>query len=188
MKKRISSLALVLTTLVLAACVQVPVENKSRANQLAVSSVRDLPVSYAQGSLFSLSPKYVKEASLKAEQTQAVYALYSNAIVKDLQQNNFVNTPSSSLAAFYVGFGVALTEDFSDEKINQKFGISPGLPNQENLKKGSVLIYIEDAKTGERVWRGIAQGFAHEGLSLEQKKQRTETVVAAVMKQFYQTN
>ncbi|MCW8834111.1 MAG: DUF4136 domain-containing protein [Colwellia sp.] len=188
MKKIISLLTTVLITFTLAACVQVPVENQSRANQLAVSSVRDLPITYPVGSLFSLSPKYVKVTSLKAEQTQKIYALYTNVIIENLQQNHFENTTSPTLAAFHVGFGIALTEDFSDEKINQKFGVSPGLPEQESLKKGSVLIYIEDAQTGERVWRGIVQGFAHENLSPEQREQRAETIVAAVLKQFYQTN
>ncbi|OUR62971.1 hypothetical protein A9Q74_01785 [Colwellia sp. 39_35_sub15_T18] len=188
MEKTTSLIALVFTTLTLAACVQVSVENPSRAKQLAISSVRDLPLSYPKGSLFSLSPKYVKETSLKAKQTQTIYQLYTNAIEADLQQNGFVNTKVLTQANFYVGFGIALTEDFSDDKINKKFGISPGLPEQDNLKKGSFLIYIENAQTGERVWRGIAQGFANEKLSTEQRVQRTETIVATVMKQFYQTN
>jgi len=181
-------MALVITTLTLAACVQMSVENPSKANQLAISSVRDLPASYPKGSLFSLSPRYIEETSLKAKQTQIIYQLYTNAIEADLQQNGFVNTRVLTQADFYVGFGIALTKDFSDDKINEKFGISPGLPEQDDFKKGSFLIYIENAKTGERVWRGIAQGFADEKLSPEQRVQRTEIIVATVMKQFYQTN
>lgn len=187
MKKNISLLVF-LSMWALVACVQVPVEKNSRANQLAISSVRDLPVSYPEGSIFSLSPKYVKETSLKTEQTQAIYQFYSRAIVRDLQNNGFVNTLSAVQPAFYVGFGLALTDDFSDDIIIEKFGISPGLSEQNNLMKGSFLIYIEDASTGEQVWRGIAQAFAHKDLSAEQRKQRTERVVSEVMKQFYQTN
>jgi len=59
------------------------------------------------------------------------------------------------------------------------------LPEKSNLKKGSFLIYIEDAITGQRVWRGIAQGFVHNKLTPEQRRQRTATVVANVMTQFY---
>lgn len=188
MTKTIKLFLVVVTTCTLAACVQVPVEHNNRANQLAVSSVRDIAINYPQGSLFSLSPKYVQETSLKASQTQAVYQLYTNAIVTDLQQNGFISTQLPLKSAFHVGFGIALTSDFSDEKLNEKFGISPGLPEQKNLKKGSFLIYIEDAQTGQRVWRGIAQGFAHEKLSTEERVQRAEKVVFAVMKQFYQTN
>jgi len=183
-----SLLALVIISLTLSACVQVTPERNKNNNQLAISSVRDLPNIYSQRSLFSLSPKYVKETSLKAKQTQAIYQLYTNTIVNDLQQNGFEIATGSQQSAFHVGFGIALSNDLSDEKINKKFGVSPGLPERDDLTKGSFLIYIDDAITGQRVWRGIAQGFAHEGITPEQRKQRTAVIVASVMKQFYQTN
>ena len=179
---------LVIITLELSACVQVTPEPKKNNSQLAISSVRDLPFTYPPKSLFSLSPKYVKETSLKAKQTQAVYQLFTNTIVNDLQQNGFEITPKGQQAAFHVGFGIAMSDDLSDEKINKKFGVSPGLPEKDDLTKGSFLIYIEDAVTGQRVWRGAAQGFAHEGVTMEQRQQRTAVIVASVMKQFYQTN
>lgn len=188
MKKKSSLLTLAFMTLSLSACVQVTPELKQNNNQLAISSVRDLPISYPQGSVFSLSPKYVKETSLKAEQTQAVYQLYSKAIVDDLTNNGFVREEVAGRSVFYVGFGVALSDDFSDDKINDKFGVTPGLSEKSDLRKGSFLIYIDDAVTGQRVWRGIAQGFANTELTLAQRKQRTAAVVANVMKQFYQTN
>ena len=188
MKKNISLLMILLSSLVIIGCVQVTPELKQNNNQLAISSVRDLPVSYPQGSVFSLSPKYVKETSLKAEQTQAAYQIYSKAIVENLTKHGFIKGNSVQQGAFYVGFGVALSDDFSGEKISDKFGVTPGLPEKPDLRKGSFLIYIEDAVTGQRVWRGIAQGFAHTELTLIQRKQRTAIVVANVMKQFYQTN
>lgn len=179
---------ILLSSLVIIGCVHVTPEHKKNNNQLAISSVRDSPVSYPRGSLFSLSPKYVKETFLKAEQIQAIYQLYSKAIVNDLTKNGFINGQTVQQAAFYVGFGVVLSDDFSDDKISDKFGVTPGLPKKSDLRKGSFLIYIEDAVTGQRVWRGIAQGFANTELTLTQRKQRTAKVVANVMKQFYQTN
>jgi len=188
MNKVMNLLTLVIITLTLSACVQVTPEPEKNNNQLAISSVRDLPFTYSQGSLFSLSPKYVKETSLKAKQTQAVYQLFTNTIVNDLQKNGFEIARNGQQAAFHVGFGIALSNDLSDDKINEKFGISPGLPEKDDLTKGSFLIYIVDAITGKRVWRGIAQGFANEGVTVEQRQQRTAVIVASVMKQFYQTN
>lgn len=188
MNKVINLLVLVFITLTLSACVQVTPEPKQNNNQLAISSVRDLPFSYPPSSSFLLSPKYVEETSLKAKQTQAVYQLYTNAIVNDLQTNGFTMTQSGQQAAFHVGFGIALSDDLSDDKINKKFGVSPGLPEKSDLNKGSFLIYIEDAITGQRVWRGIAQGFAQDGITVEQRQQRAAVIVASVMKQFYQTN
>lgn len=188
MKKVMNLLALAFITLTLSACVQVTPEPKQNNNQLAITSVRDLPFSYPPSSAFSLSPKYVKETSLKAKQTQAIYQLYTNTIIKDLQKNSFVMAQSGQQAAFHVGFGIALSDDLSDDKINEKFGVSPGLPEKADLNKGSFLIYIEDAITGQRVWRGIAQGFAQDGITVEQRQQRAAVVVTSVMKQFYQSN
>lgn len=186
MQKNISLFIILLSSLVTVGCVQVIPEHS--ANQFAISSVRDLPVSYPKGSIFVLSPKYVKETSLKPEQTQAVYNLYNDAIVNNLIENGYVKGQARQQATFYVGFGIALSNDLSDEKISDKFGVTPGLPGKAALKKGSFLLYIEDAAIGQRVWRGIVQGFADTNLTPMQRHQRAATVVENVMKQFYQTN
>ncbi|WP_057830443.1 DUF4136 domain-containing protein [Colwellia sp. TT2012] len=188
MKKNISLTIVLFSSLLVSACVTVPLEPQAKRNQLAISSVRDIPISYSPGSTFSLAPQYVKETSLKAEQTQAVYKLYADAIISDLMKHGFYNTRNAENTTFYVGFGVALASDLSDETINHEFGITPGLPGRDGLKKGSFLIYIEDARTGKKVWRGAVQGFVHEDSNEAQKIYRTAAIVSRVMKQFYATN
>lgn len=188
MKKNISVAIVLLSSLFITACVTVPQEPQVNKNQLAISSVRDIPISYLVGSKFSLAPKYVKETSLKAEQTQKVYKLYADAIVADLKEHGFTENSDPRVAEFHVGFGIALASDLSDKTINEKFGITPGLPSNDELKKGSFLVYIEDAQTGQKVWRGAAQGFAHEELDESQRQQRAASIVKRVMNQFYVTN
>lgn len=188
MKKNISLAIALFSGLFVSACVTVPQEPQVNKNQLAISSVRDIPISYSQGSQFSLAPKYVEETSLKEEQTQSVYKLYADAIVADLNSHGFKNTDSANNSAFHVGFGIALASDLSDKTINEKFGITPGLPSNGSLKKGSFLIYIEDARTGKKVWRGAVQGFAHEDINETEREQRAAAIVSRVMKQFYATN
>ena len=188
MKKNISLAVALFTSLIVSACVTVSQEKQVNKNQLAISSVRDIPISYSRGSLFSLAPKYVKETSLKPEQTQTAYKFYANAIVADLKKHGFKNTDDASNSVFHVGFGIALASDLSDETINDKFGITPGLPDNDEFRKGSFLIYIEDALTGDKVWRGAVQGFAHEDISDTEREQRTAAIVSRVMKQFYATN
>jgi len=188
MKTKFSVAIALLSSLFITACVTVPQEPQVNKNQLAISSVRDIPISYFKGSLFSLAPKYVKETSLKPEVTQSIYKLYADAIIADLSEHDFVNTVDAKSAEFHVGFGIALESDLSDKTINEKFGITPGLPSNDTLKKGSFLVYIADARTGKKVWRGAAQGFAHEGSSEEEQKQRAAGIVKRVMAQFYVTN
>ncbi|MBL4899243.1 MAG: DUF4136 domain-containing protein [Colwellia sp.] len=188
MKRNIRLFIILLSSWVVIGCVQVTPEQQQNNTQLAISSVRDLPVSYSPGSLFSLVPKYAKETSLTAEQTQAIYHFYSKALTADLISNGYIKRQTMQQAAFYVGFGIVLSDDLSDDKISEQFGVTPGLSEKSELMKGSFLIYIEDAVTGQKVWRGIAQGFANTELTSKQRQQRTAKIVANVMKQFYQTN
>ena len=188
MKKNITVAIALLSSLFISACVTVQVQPQVNKNQLAISSVRDIPISYSPGSTFSLAPKYIKATSLKIEQTQAIYKLYADAIIADLMKHGFYNTKNANNSAFYVGFGVALASDLSDKTINDEFGITPGLPGNDDLKKGSFLIYIEDARTGKKVWRGAVQGFAHEDANESEREHRTAAIVCRVMKQFYATN
>jgi hypothetical protein len=188
MKLNISLTLAFATSLLMSACVTVPQKPQVNKNQLAISSVRDIPISYSQGSQFSLAPKYIEDTSLKAEQTQTIYKLYADAITADLSSHGFNNSNDASNSAFHVGFGIALASDLSDQTISDKFGITPGLPSSDELKKGSFLIYIEDARTGKRVWRGAAQGFAHDEMNKDKREQRAAAIVSRVMKQFYATN
>ncbi|TPH15090.1 DUF4136 domain-containing protein [Litorilituus lipolyticus] len=185
---KLFKLCLAIVSVSLIGCVQVEPEAPSKQSNLAISSVRDLPVSYPQGSVFSLDPKYVEETSLKAEQTQNIYKQYSDAIIQELEKNGFRYNSTTKAAAFHVGFGIALASDLSDETINEKFGVTPGLPASEGLDKGSFLIYIEDTQMMKKVWRGAVQGFAHKELDASERKTRTEHIVHMVMKQFYATN
>ncbi len=175
-------------SLVVSACVTVEKAPTENQNQLAISSVRDIPISYALGSQFSLAPKYVKETSLKAEQIQSIYKLYADAIIKELSNHGFQHSNNSGDSVFHVGFEIALTSDLSDQKLSEEFGIAPGLPDSKTFKKGSFLIYIEDTLTSQKVWRGAVQGFAHENIDETEKEQRVAAIVSRVLAQFYATN
>lgn len=187
MNKHICLAITLLTSFLIVSCVQVPQEQAGKKNNLAISSVRDIPLTYPQGSQFSLSPQYVKETSLKKQQTQDIYEVYASAIINNLKENGFTDSESPNVD-FHVGFGIALANDLSDQTINEKFGVTPGLPNSEGLEKASFLIYIEDAKTGKKVWRGAAQGFVHEEFTTDERQQRAKDIVKNVMKQFHTTN
>ena len=169
----------------LSACVQVIKPSTKTDSQLALSSVWDLPIKYPVGSTFSLSPKYVKDASLNPKQTEVIYQLYANAISESFSKKGYRFVKNNSSVDFYVGFGVALTKDLSDQRISEKFGIIPGLSNNKNLDKGSFLMYVEDAKSNRRLWRGAVQGFVQEGFNSAERKERTEAVVKMILVQFF---
>ena len=63
MKKNISFAVALFSCLFVSACVTVPQEKPVNKNQLAISSVRDIPISYAQGSQFSFCLLYTSDAA-----------------------------------------------------------------------------------------------------------------------------
>jgi len=171
--------------MILTACVQVVQDPDERGSALAVSSVWDVPTKYPAGSTFSLSPKYVKGTSLKPEQIKAIYQLYAEAIVDKFSSYDYHFTENTNDADFSIGFAIALSEDLSDKMISEKFGVTPGLQIKEYMKKGSFLMYVEDVRRTQRIWRGAVQGFVQEDFSSAERKQRTDNIVQMVLSQYF---
>ncbi len=178
----------VMASMLLVGCVNEPLIPSLPNNQLAISSIQDKSITYQKNSLFALDPKYIKKNSLKPSEVQAIYKRYADAIISDLTLHGYNYSENYDETAFHVGFGLALTSDVSDQTINDKFGLSPGLNNEQGFTKGSFLIYVEDASSGQNVWRGVAQGFVHEDSKASEKSQRAAVVVSKVLQQFYATN
>lgn len=172
-----------LLLVLISGCVVVTDKAEKNQTQLAISSVWDIPTSFPTGSTFLLSPKYIDDASLNAQQQKNIYQLYANAISMSLEERGFIETPEN--ADFHVGFAVALANDLNDKTIEERFGVTPGLHESNELEKGSFLIYVENADTRQRVWRGTAQGFIQEGYSKVERKARTFKVVNMLLSQFY---
>ncbi|WP_448553652.1 DUF4136 domain-containing protein [Thalassotalea montiporae] len=172
-------------TLLVSACVQTvqPTDkDQVRQSQLAISSVRDMPISYAKGAKFSLSPKFINASFSQAEQA-SIYESYSKAINQALLAAGYQPSDNGQ-GEFTVVYGLALQQDLPDSKISEEFGVLPGLSSAERLEKGSFLIYIEDNITNQRIWRGAVQGFVHQDFSPAQREQRAVTVVNSVLSSF----
>lgn len=184
MRQYFPQLLVIIFSTALVACVQVTPVPKTNKSQLATSSVRDAAINYAQGDTFALAPQYLDEISFDIKQQENIYSLYGNAIIESLNAKGFVK--ATSAPNFIVGYGVALSADLSDQTINALFGVTPGLQNNEkSIAKGSFLIYIKDAQSGQRVWRATVQGFVQDELTQEQRQIKAATVVNAALSQFY---
>jgi hypothetical protein len=186
--RKMNRLTLLLTSFLLAllsACVQTIEPADTRHAQLAISSVRDMQIRYPQGSGFALSPKHLQEVSLKPKQVQKIYQLYSDAIVRYMQNQGYYYMPHNSQAKFHVEFAIALSDDLNDQVISDKFGVTPGLQEKDNLEKGSFLIAIKDAEIEQRVWRGAVQGFIQEDYTSAEREGRAGSIVEMVLAQFF---
>ncbi|MAG75302.1 MAG: hypothetical protein CL811_00970 [Colwelliaceae bacterium] len=185
---RVIASCLVMT---LIGCVQINSEadySALKREQLASSSVTDIEKQYEQGSKFTVSPVYLYSAKLRTEELEKVYEVYERAIVKRLSDAGYHFSSDAQASDFVIGFALALEADFSDETINEQFGVSPGLTVLEDLEKGSFLIYIQDIESHQRIWRGAVQGFVHEELSPVQREHRASKIVDSVLSQYIASN
>jgi len=87
---------------------------------------------------------------------------------------------------FSVGFGLALKEGFSDQKLAEKFGVMLGLPEKVNLEKGNFIIFIKDSNSRSIVWRGAVQEFIDVRLDKNERIAKTSNVVNSLLLHFYQ--
>lgn len=183
MTKYVTPISLVCLIL-LSACVQVTPVEADKSTQLAVSSATDMQVSYEEGDGFALTPQYLEEVSISETEQKNIYDIYGKAIANNMRSKGFVDASSKESARFNVGYGIALSKDLSDSKINEIFGVTPGLPSIQSFEKGSFLVYVEDVSMQKIVWRGTVQGFAQNHLTPAERADKTQTIVDSVLKQF----
>jgi len=164
-------------------CVVVVEQPMQNQNQLAVSSVWDNPTSIAPKSRFFIEPHFLEQVSKKHPEVISVYSSYQQAIVKKISRRNFLL--SNETADYKIVFGIALADDLNDDMIALHFGVTPGLHAQVELLKGSFMMYVEDMRTGQRIWRGTVQGFVQQNTSPEQRGSRAEKVVNLILDQFF---
>lgn len=185
---RLLPLFLLLVAAFLTACVQVPVNTDTKVSNLAVTSVWDIPTKFPVGAKYSISPQHLKKVSNKKGEIKNAYQRYADAIKANFDEHGFQEASNTDTAEFYVRFVLALSEDLDDKTISEKFGITPGLQESQELYKGSILVAINDAKTGQRIWHGAIQGFVQEEATEQEREKRRRYVLNMVLAQFYKSH
>lgn len=182
---RLLKLFLLFVAASLTACVQVPVNSDTKVSNLAVTSVWDIPTQFSQGTKYSISPQHLRKVKNRTGEIKNAYQQYANAIKANLNEHGFQEIQGSDIAELHIQFVLALSEDLDDSRIAEEFGITPGLQESQGLDKGSILIEITDAKTEQRIWHGVIQGFIQEDATEQERQQRRRYLLNMVLAQFY---
>jgi len=170
--------------IMLSGCSQTQPLTNSVENQLAISSVQDAPFYYDKGSRFAIEPKFVSSEIVTQAQEEALYQAVTLHIEQAFAQRGYEFVSTEQSPDFVVKFAVALSKDLTDQMISEHFGVTPGLSDNEALNKASFLIAVDDASSGQRLWRGAAQGFAKEDAKDAHRTTRLKTVINKVLMQF----
>jgi hypothetical protein len=83
-----------------------------------------------------------------------------------------------------VGYFLAAQKVDAGEVSDYYVEFTPQFDQQlKSLDKGSLSVFIFDSKTGEMVWRATADAELDKGASLDQRKERFETVVGWLLEE-----
>ena len=166
MKKMVLALSFVASLFVLAGCSssveQVELQRKA-SRMTVVSSAKPAEVLPAFKT-FTWNDEYSRVLSAINDDSESDIQQYiRNEIIIYLKTKGYEYQPDPIQADVVVGFLFALENDLADQKIQDKFGLLPGMNSQaitdKRYEKGSLLLAVLDTKLEQVYWRSALQGF-----------------------------
>ena len=157
-------------------------------SDVSVVSVQDSAVSVAAGSTFAWLPEAVRFYKDERLGNAPIKSLIENEIVKNLKVKEMNIVDSVNGASYAIAYTAALESSLDDTAIIRRFGLLPGnsqVPqNDNNVEKGSLIIYVFNNKTDEIVWRSAAQVSVRFDMPAKERKERVERVIAKMFQTF----
>jgi hypothetical protein len=178
MKKMLLTLSFILSFFVITGCSSSieKVDQQHKTNLMTVvSSAKPADVLPAFKS-FTWSEEYSRVLSAINDNNEKDIQQYiQNEIIRYLNTKGYVYQPDANQADVVIGFLFALEDDLADQKIQDKFGLLPGIIStgiiDKRYAKGSFLLAVLDARLEKIYWRSAIQGF----VDFEKDKQDENT-------------
>jgi len=171
-------------------CVTESVEKSPsmKFSEAAVISVQDPNAMIVAGSTFSWLPDAVQFYEDDRLKDAPIKSLIENEIVKNLEAKKMNFVESVNGAKYAIAYTAALESSLDDSAIIRRFGLMPGnsqVPqNDDNVEKGTVIIYVFNNKTAEVIWRSAAQVGVQFDTASEQRETNVENVIGEMFKTF----
>lgn len=182
--------SIIFISVLTASCVTETIEKSPsmRFSGAAVIAVQDPNVSVAKASTFAWLTEAVRFYEDERLENEPVKALIEDEIVKNLMAKEMVLVESTKQSKYAIAFTAALESSLDDTAIVSRFGLMPGnsqVPkNDDNVEKGSLIIYVFDNKTDDVIWRSAAQVGVQFDMSVEQRRAGMERVIAEMFQTF----
>jgi hypothetical protein len=171
-------------------CVTETVDTTPRMkfSDTAVVSVKDAGNAIAAGSTIAWQPEAVRFYDDKRLQDAHLKTLIESEIVNNLQAKKMRVVDSTSGASYIIAYAAALESSLDDSAIIQHFGLLPGKApvetDNENVEKGSLIIYVINKKSDRVVWRSAAQAGVQFDATAEQRSARVKQLVSEMFQTF----
>jgi len=152
-----------------------PIEERKMSRMTVVSSAKPADVLPAFRT-FTWSDEYSRVLSAINEESEQDIQLYiRNEIIQYLRSKGYEYQPDPIQADVVIGFLFALEDDLADQKIQDKFGLLPGISSRSvsnaRYEKGSLLLAVLDTRLEQVYWRSAMQGF----VDFEKDRHDTQT-------------
>ncbi|PKF60288.1 DUF4136 domain-containing protein [Psychromonas sp. psych-6C06] len=185
MKKTLLALSMVATIFITAGCSSTAedADQARKATRMTVvSSAKPADVLPAFKT-FTWNEDYNHVLSAVSHESRADIKQYLRAeIIQYLNTKGYVYQPDPIQADVVIGFLFALEDDLADQKIQDKFGLLPGVSNSgitdKRYAKGTFLVAVLDNKATMTYWRSAMQGFVN--LEQDRKDESTDHIQAVL--------
>ncbi len=177
-------------SLITASCVTETVDspNSMRFSDTAVIAVQDPNIFVTRGSTFAWLPDAVHFYDDKRLENAPIKTLLEKEITRNLLAKEVILVESVNGAKFAIGYTAALESSLDDNTIIRRFGLLPGnsqVPKDDsNIEKGTLIIYVFENSTNDIVWRSAAQMGVKFDMSIDQREQRVQSIVAEMFQSF----
>ncbi|MBE9563652.1 MAG: DUF4136 domain-containing protein [Proteobacteria bacterium] len=179
----------ILMSMATVSCVTETIESPGmKFPETAVVSVQDPNIFVTKGSTIAWLPEAVRFYKDERLQNSPIKSLIEKEIVKNIIAKEMIYVDSVNGARFAIAYTAALESSLDDVAIIRNFGLLPGnaqVPkDDENIEKGTLVVYVFENKTSDIVWRSAAQVSVKFDMPMEERKARVERVVAEMFQSF----
>jgi hypothetical protein len=179
-------------SLALVSCVTETVSTtpSMKFDEASVVSVQDPGVHVVKGSTIAWSPETTQLYEDARINDKAIKELIEAEIESNLKKRDLSLVDSVSGSRYAIAYTAALESALDDEAIIRRFGLLPGhqqIPaDDQNIEKGSLIIYLFNSQSGHIVWRSAAQTGVNMKADPDVRKEKVKRIVGEMFETFPQ--
>lgn len=157
---------MVTITLFLPACVSVEKPDKSKASATDIRAITPLSVT-SQGFKLNKSdpiswlPEAIKFYSDSRINKTGLKDMIEIAISREINNKGLTLRQNTSNVKYLLAYTAAMESSLDDRTILLRYGLLPGddltMPASQSYNKGTLIIYLVDARTKRPVWKSALQ-------------------------------
>ncbi len=177
-------LSLTLVAIVSGCTTKTEVSSRFSPAAPAVLSVSEPGVNIPAQARFAWLPESLEFHADPRFQGAKIDSMIEAAIHLSLRQRNYVMQSSAVGVDYFLAYVAALENDMDDNVILQRFGIVPGITaaavDGQKMEKGTLIIYVVDARSGKNIWRSALQTMVTLEMDSTLRQQRINAAVESM--------